>query len=262
MTIFKQEFKMGFLSLIIWTSIIAAMLMICIMIYPDMAKDMTDLSVMFSDMGSFSQAFGMDRINFGEFSGYFGIECGNVLGLGGAFFAALSGITALSREEKEHTAEFLLTHPVSRKRVLVEKLATVYVRILILNVFVSLVTAAGILLIGEKVSIRPLSLLLISFFLMQLEIASITFGVSAFIRNTAAGIGLSAAVLFYFLNLIANLSDDLHLLKAITPFGYTDSADIFSEGSINVSFVAVGVGLSIFALAAAFIYYPSKDIRA
>jgi ABC-2 type transport system permease protein len=53
-------------------------------------------------------SFGMDKLNFGEFMGYFGIECGNVLGLGGALFAALAGISALAKEEKDRTAEFLL----------------------------------------------------------------------------------------------------------------------------------------------------------
>jgi ABC-2 type transport system permease protein len=90
------------------------MLAITIIIYPEMAAAMDEFSEMFSNMGSFSEAFSMDQLNFGEFMGYFGTECGNVLGLGGAFFAALAGILSLAKEEKDHTAEFLFTHPVSR----------------------------------------------------------------------------------------------------------------------------------------------------
>lgn len=67
---------------------------------------MDEIGAVFAQMGGFSQAFGMDRLNFGEFLGFFSIECGNMLGLGGAFFAALCGISALSKEEREHTAEF------------------------------------------------------------------------------------------------------------------------------------------------------------
>ena len=89
MTIFKHELRQGRVSLIIWTAAISFMLGICVIIYPEMSAQMEDVSAMFADMGSFSQAFGMDRINFGEFIGFFGVECGNVLGLGGAFFAAL-----------------------------------------------------------------------------------------------------------------------------------------------------------------------------
>ena len=95
MTIIKHELKAGKNSLIIWTAIIAFMLALCIFIYPQMGSQMSEISGMFANMGSFSAAFGMDKINFGEFSGFFAVECGNVLGLGGAFFAALLGISAL-----------------------------------------------------------------------------------------------------------------------------------------------------------------------
>ena len=102
MTVFKHELRQGRSALIIWTAAISFMLGVCIVIYPEMSTQMGDRSAMFADMGSFSQAFGMDRINVGEFLGFFGVECGNVLGLGGAFFAALLGISALAKEEKEH----------------------------------------------------------------------------------------------------------------------------------------------------------------
>ena len=122
MTVIKHELKAGKNSLIIWAAIIAFMMGLCVLIYPQMGSQMTEISGMFANMGSFSAAFGMDKINFGEFSGFFAVECGNVLGLGGAFFAALLGISALSKEEKEHTAEFLLTHPISRTAVVFGKL--------------------------------------------------------------------------------------------------------------------------------------------
>ena len=111
MTILKHELWQGKNTLLIWTAILAVMLGVCILIYPEMAVQMEDITDMFANMGSFSAAFGMDRISFGEFMGFFSVECGNVLGLGGAFLSALLGISALAKEEKEQTAEFLLTHP-------------------------------------------------------------------------------------------------------------------------------------------------------
>ena len=72
MTVFKHELRQGRSALIIWTAAISFMLGICIVIYPEMSAQMEDVSAMFADMGSFSQAFGMDRINFGEFLGFFG----------------------------------------------------------------------------------------------------------------------------------------------------------------------------------------------
>lgn len=260
MTIFKHELRQGRSTLIIWTAAISFMLGICIVIYPEMSTQMGDISAMFADMGSFSQAFGMDRINFGEFLGFFGVECGNVLGLGGAFFAALLGISALAKEEKEHTAEFLLTHPVSRTRVITEKLSAVIAQIVILNLAVIAVTALSVLIIGEEADIKTFALLFLSFFLMQLEVAAVTFGISAFLRRGSLGIGLGLAAVFYFMNIVANLIDETKFLKYITPFGYTESADIIADGALNGGYLAVGMALAAIGVILAFWKYGRKDI--
>lgn len=260
MTVFKHELRQGRSALIIWTAAISFMLGICIVIYPEMSTQMGDISAMFADMGSFSQAFGMDRINFGEFLGFFGVECGNVLGLGGAFFAALLGISALAKEEKEHTAEFLLTHPVSRTRVITEKLCAVIVQIVIMNLAVIAVTALSVLIIGEEANIKTFALLFLSFFLMQLEVAAVTFGISAFLRRGSLGIGLGLAAVFYFMNIVANLIDETKFLKYITPFGYTESADIIADGALNGGYLAVGMALAAIGVILAFWKYGRKDI--
>lgn len=260
MTVFKHELRQGRSALIIWTAAISFMLGVCIVIYPEMSTQMGDISAMFADMGSFSQAFGMDRINFGEFLGFFGVECGNVLGLGGAFFAALLGISALAKEEKEHTAEFLLTHPVSRTRVITEKLSAVIAQIVILNLAVIAVTALSVLIIGEEADIKTLAMLFSAFFLMQLEVAAVTFGISAFLRRGSLGIGLGLAAVFYFMNIVANLIDETKFLKYITPFGYTESADIIADGALNGGYLAVGMALAAIGVILAFWKYGRKDI--
>ena len=260
MTVFKHELRQGRSALIIWTAAISFMLGVCIVIYPEMSTQMGDISAMFADMGSFSQAFGMDRINFGEFLGFFGVECGNVLGLGGAFFAALLGISALAKEEKEHTAEFLLTHPVSRTRVITEKLCAVIVQIVIMNLAVIAVTALSVLIIGEEADIKTFAMLFLFFFLMQLEVAAVTFGISAFLRRGSLGIGLGLAAVFYFMNIVANLIDETKFLKYITPFGYTESADIIADGALNGGYLAVGMALAAIGVILAFWKYGRKDI--
>lgn len=211
-------------------------------------------------MGGFSAAFGMDKLNFGEFIGFFGVECGNVLGLGGAFFAALTGISALSKEEREHTAEFLLTHPVSRQAVVMQKLVSVIVQIVILNTAAVGITAITTIMIGESPDIKPLALTFTAYLIMQIEIVAICFGISAFIGRGGLGLGLGLAAAFYFLNIIANLTESAEFLKYITPFGYTDSADIIADGRIEIKYLAVGIVMTVIGIGAAFWKYRRKDI--
>ncbi len=260
MTILKQEIRQGRNSLIIWAGVIAFMMGICVLIYPEMESQMAEISGMFSEMGSFSAAFGMDQINFGEFLGFFSVECGNILGLGGAFFAALLGISALAKEEKEHTAEFLLTHPVSRKKTVLEKLSAIVLQIVLLNLFVIGITVLAILMTGEKPDAGKLMLLFSAYFILQLEVAAICFGLSAFISRGGLGIGLGIAALLYFLNIIANLTESAGFLKYITPFGYTEGSDIIVNGRLELPYLFSGVLFLAAGMIAAFYKYDKKDI--
>ena len=260
MTILKHELKEGRISLLIWAAAISFLLGVCILIYPEMEKQMGEISAMFADMGGFSQAFGMDRVNFGEFSGFFAVECGNVLGLGGALFAALLGISAFAKEEKEHTAEFLLSPPVPRTAVAAGKLGAILVQLFLLTLASMLVTLLCMVMIRETIPFSTLALLFSSYFFMQLETATITFGISAFLRRGGMGIGLGLAALFYFVNLLSNLLEETKFLKYFTPFGYAEGADILTEHSIPLNYFAVGMVFSLAGILLAFWQYRRKDI--
>ncbi len=262
MTLFFHELRRDRLKLIIWSGAIASMLMISILIYPQMTSQIGEIGDMFSEMGSFSAAFNMDRVNFGEFRGYFAVECGNVLGLGGAFFAALLGIMALSKEEREHTAEFLLTHPVSRRYVVSQKLCAVLSEILLLNLAVVIAAFASSLAIGEKADGTLFMTVFLGYFLMQIEIACLMFGVSAFLRGNGLGIALGSAFVLYFMNILANLTEDAAALRYITPFSYADGTSIVSSGAIEIEYLIPGIIFTAAGIAAAFLRYCRKDIRA
>ena len=262
MTLFLHELKRDKIKLIVWTAAITAMLVISIAIYPQMTSQMDEMGDMFSQMGGFSEAFGMDKVNFGQYSGYFAVECGNVLGLGGAFFAALLGIAALAKEERERTAEFLLTHPVSRSYVVAQKLFALLAEVLILNLTVA---AAGVLAsfaIGQSIDGKQTFLVFLGYTLMQVEVACIMFGISAFLRGNGIGIGLGAAFVLYFMNILANLSDDMEFLRYITPFSYADGTSIVSSNKLEIKYLIPGIVFTAAGIVAAFIKYNKKDIRA
>ena len=260
MTLFLHELKRNRLSLIIWSAAISFMLGICVIIYPEMSTQMGEISDMFANMGAFSDAFGMNQLNFGEFMGYFAIECGNTLGLGGSIFAAILGISALAKEEQSHTAEFLLSHPISRTKVLTSKLLSVICQILIMNLAVMATTLLCTFAIGESADIGKMLLLFLANILMQIEIAAITLGISAFLRRGGLGIGIGISFGLYFINILSNLSKDVEFLKYITPFGYTDGSNIVSNNAIEVKYLAVGAVFTLIGIALAYKKYPSKDI--
>ena len=261
MTLVKHELKQGKTSFLIWTAAIGFLLAICIFLFPEMKGQMGSVNDLFASMGSFTEAFGMDRLNFGTLIGFYAVECGNVLGLGGAFYAALCAVGILGKEEKEKTAEFLLTHPVSRKRIITEKLIAVLIQITAMNIVICAVSVGSIAAVGETIPWKEIRLLHFAYYLLQIELAGICFGISAFLRKGGAGVGLGIAAMMYFLNLIANIADAAAFLKYITPFGYCEGADIVSNGRLDGAMVAVGAVAGIGGIVIAYLKYTKKDIH-
>lgn len=261
MTIYLHEIRQGRISLAIWTFAIAFLLGICVFLFPEIQSEMGDIGDAFASMGSFTAAFGMDRLNFGTLIGYYAIECGNVLGLGGALYASLAGILVLSKEEKDRTAEFLFSHPVSRTRVLASKLAAVLTQVVILNAVVLCVALVSVVAIGEEIPWEELLLMHAAYFILQIELACVCFGLSAFLQKGSAGVGLGLAFVLYFLNLIANMTDSVSFLKYFTPFGYCEAADIIENGCLDTTLIALGMFCAVVFVVIGFWWYRRKDIR-
>ena len=261
MTLLKHELRQGRAALLIWAGCVGGLVALCVFLFPSMKGQLDQVGEVFASMGSFTAAFGMDRLSFGTLIGFYAIECGNILSLGGAFFAALCGVGMLCKEERDHTAEFLLTQPVSRARIVGEKLLAVLAQVAALDLAVFALAVASIAAIGESVPWKELGLLHLAYLLLQLELAGICFGISAFVRRAGAGIGLGLAALLYFLNLAANIADEAAFLRFLTPFAYCEAADILAEGRLDGPLVAIGAALTLAGVAAAWLRYTTKDIR-
>ena len=261
MTIVRHELRLGRKAFIIWSGAVGFLLVVCIFLFPEMKGEMDSISTTFSDMGSFTAAFGMDKLNFGTLVGYYAIECGNVLGLGGAFFASLCAASILCREEKERTAEFLLTHPVSRVRIITEKLIAVMLQVVAMNLIVFVLSIASMAAVGESIPWKEVTLLHLAFLIMQIELSGICFGISAFMHKGSIGVGLGVTFMLYFMNLISNITEKAKGLKYITPFAYCDGATIVSELKIDAVKVAIGMIICAAGITAAYLKYTKKDIR-
>ena len=260
MILIKHELRRGRGALIIWTAAIGMLMAVCVGLFPEMRTDMEGVTELFASMGAFTAAFGMDRLSLGTFAGFYAVECGNILGLGGAFYACLMATAALAGEERGGTAEFLLTHPLRRARVVTEKLAAVFLQIAVLNAVLLLILAVSAPLIGETVPWRELGRLHLAHFLLQLELACICFGLGAFLRRGGAGVGIGLAAFMYFFNLMANISDQTAFLKYITPYAYADGADILTVG-LDGKLILLGTLYAALGVAAAYVQYTRKDIR-
>ena len=130
-----------------------------------------------------------------------------------------------------------------------------------MNLLIYLVALGSIAFIGEEIPFKEITLIHLAYYLLQVELASICFGISAFLRKGGLGIGIGLAIMFYFLNIIANIAESVKFLKYLTPFGYCEAADIIESGAIDLKYLAVGIILALIGIALAYLKYPKKDIH-
>ena len=141
-----------------------------------------------------------------------------------------------------------------------EKLLSSFVQVCILNMAAVAVTCACIFIVDVDADAATLALVFLAHLILQLEIVCLTFGISAFLRRGELGVRLGLVFAAYFLNILANLTEELKFLKYVSPFSYTDGVYIIPEKSNDVKYLAVGLALSALGIAVAYWKYTKKDI--
>ena len=101
----------------------------------------------------------MDRLNFGTLTGFYAVECGNILGLGGAFYASLCAAGVLSKEEKDKTAEFFADASGQPQKGYFGKLIAVFIQITAMNIMIYVLSIGSIAAVGETIPWKEISLI-------------------------------------------------------------------------------------------------------
>lgn len=258
--LFKHEMNSNLRSLIIWSISVGAMGFICICLYSSMTEDMAALSESFSNMGAFSDAFGMSTLGIGTIAGYFATEVGVVHSLGSAMFAAITATTILSKEEDGNTGEFLYSLPVSRTKVILAKILSLIGLLVIFTIVAAAFYILGFVVIDTHPQWNLFYKFILSQFMMNVEIMLICVMFSSFVKKNMPGTGIGIVLFMYVFDLMGRVVPDLKDLIIIAPFGYCNATEIFAENSIRVSAYIWGIAVMIAATLFTFFKYTQKDM--
>lgn len=261
MTFIKHELKMNLRFLLIWSMAVGGMIFCYMLIYPMMEESMNEIGDAFSQMGAFSEAFGLGQISMKTAMGFFGVEVGATLSIGGSIYAAMIGIGMLAKEEGEHTTEFLFVTPNTRRYYITAKLAAIVILITVFDLICILFGILGFACIGEEIVWKQYLLFFLAQYLMHLNITGIGFGISAFLKKNNIGLGIGVAIILYFVNLFANITDKVDGFHFITPFSYADAAEIFSTEKLQTEYLISGMIIMVLAVMAAYMKYSRKDLN-
>lgn len=262
--IFQREWKRGRKSLLIWSFILAGLIIWLLSIFPQFAAQQESMEKLFEAYpDSMKEMFKMNELSLGTLMGFYGVEVYMMTTLLGSIYAAIFASHMLAKEENEKTAEFLLSKPVTRNEVVGQKLAAVIVNVLLLNAAAAAASVIGFQFAeGYDVPYETFIWLTVGAALLHLVFASLSFLLSSWMkktRNTLA-VSIGIVIIAYFLNMMSGLSEKLDALKYISPFYYVDAAAIINNEELEPWHAAIMAAAVLISLSAAFIVYRRKDI--
>lgn len=260
MTILKHELKMNLKMLFIWMVCVGASCLGCILLFNGLKESMEEMASAYAEMGTFSTALGLDKMSVSTMEGFYATEVAIIFAIGGAMFAAMAGVIALSKEEEGHTAEFLYTLPLCRISIVFWKYLSVAVQIFLFNFGSFCLCAAGFALAGEAPSEKELLLFHGAQLLMHLEIGSVCFLISSLSKRKQTGAALGFVVLLYVVDLMCRIVPDIENLKYVTPYYFSNAADIFVKESIDGTMLGSAFCVTILAAALATVIYQKRDL--
>jgi ABC-2 type transport system permease protein len=181
----------------------------------------------------------------------------------GAIEAMNFGISIISKETRERTADFLLAKPVSRTAIVNAKLLAALTMLLATDVLYYAVASIMASAIATGYSNKLFFMVNITLLFVQLIFFALGVIVSVIFNKLKSVLPVSLGVVFglYIIGaLIATGPNDAS--RFISPFRYFDSAYIVKNASYEAPYVIAGAVIVIVAIAASYFIYNKKDTHA
>jgi ABC-2 type transport system permease protein len=265
MNMFLHELKSMRKTAIIWTSVLVALAALYLSIYPGMAKDAEDFKKL---LGAYPPSVrAMLGINLDYITSILGFYSMifSFITLGGAIQAMNLGVSILSKESRERTADFLLVKPVSRSAIVSAKLLAAITTILVTDVAFYAVSA----ILANTVKTADFSgklffMINLTLLFIQLIFLAIGVVVSAFFNKIKSVLPISLGVVIglYMIGALISTGKNDDAARFISPFKYFDIFYIIKNTSYEAVYLVISAVIVVAAIVASYIIYNKKDIHA
>lgn len=265
MNIFKHELMMKKQSIFIWSLSLSAFMIFYMAFFPALAKDAASFdSIMNSFPEEMLQALGVkEGLSIASLTGYFTLTFG-MIQLAIAIQSANYGFSILSEEERELTADFLLSKPVSRTTIYFSKFFAALLSLLVsaMTVGISSLLALRFFNAGESYELAHLLKLILTVPIFQLVFLSVSMFISLLFKKIRSVLNLSMALAIglYVINSVRGVIDS-DLLGYISPYYYFEPGVILIDGRYNLQLFVLAIGIIIVSLLASYLLYNKRDIH-
>ena len=263
MNIYRQELGANLKSTLIWLISVSAVGMMLMYFFPMIKSDLSDFMKLIQQMPQAVQsAFGLQVESFSTAIGYYSFVL-TYTALLLAIFVMNMGVGILSKEERDRTADFLMTKPVSRMKIMVSKLLASLTLILVMNIIYTALMYITINSLSEETFTSKFILIAFSLFFMQLIFFSIGFIISTILRKIKSVLPISVGLVFFFFAISAfAVRSTTDKLRFLTPFQYFKGDYIIKNNSLEGPYIFAGIVILLLCLAGSYIIFKRKNIHA
>lgn len=176
-------------------------------------------------------------------------------------FAVLSGANGIAGEEERRSLDLLLANPVSRTRVVLERVAAMVVGVAVLAATIGLAVVAAGVLAGLDLAVAGVAAAVLHLGLLGCVFGALAAAVGAATGRPAVAraVPAVAAVLAYLVNGLAPLVDGLGPVRPLSPFAqYANHVPLVN--GVSASGVAVAVGTVVVLSALAVVAFRRRDV--
>ena len=250
-------------GLVGWTIGLVSLVLVYIAVWPSIRDSAPQMNAYIKNLPKVMRELFIQG-DYGTPIGYVSSEIFGQMGLLLIVIAGIGlGARAIAAEEETGTLDILLSTPVTRRRVLLEKLAALAVQVAALTVILS----ASIALLGPSVALRVsldgLVAATLSLILLGLAFGSIALLLGAWTgrRGLAIALTTALAVTGFVIDGLSRVVDWLEPARFASPFYYYSANEPLKNGVDPWHALALA-GLAIVATALAVAVFERRDLTA
>ena len=261
---FKREMKVNFKSFVIWTLILMGIFLVVFLVYPSIIND-KNIKMMDEMVSMFPKemlmAFNMDLSSLDSAFGWLKSEGFVFVLLIIGCYSGILGSNILLKEESDKTIEYLNSLPITRNRIIFDKVLVGLIYIVLMVIILGVFNFLGLSLSGDfdkkqyiLLSITPIFSSIVIYFICMF--------LSTFTHKTKKMLGISLGIVLisYVLQMLSTISDASEFLKYVSVFTLADTRNVITDLAINPILVVISIAISMIFLGLVIVRYNKKEL--
>ena len=262
MCVFRFELKQYKTSIIIWALVLSLAIMFILPMFSGiMTEDKSSVVSSLQD-NPMMAAMGISAENFFSPLGVYAF-LSSFLMLAASIHAINLGLSIITKEHMQNTADFLMTKPYSRKQIFLSKMAAGLCAIFIIAIAYCIGGFVAMFIVtGGGFDNAILALLSLVFPLLQVLflLIGVLIGIIISRVGSTLPLALGAAFGLYVTGLFSNVVNS-DIARRFSPFRYFNSNYIMENTQYESSYLILYIVLLVISIAASYMIYMKKDIK-